>query len=287
MFPTPYTDDGAEEISMPVFSEASSSVVTEPPSLMREQERLYQGTRRPIPVSTIDWQSAMTSHFSPLHGLDFLQDVNQLIIQQTVELTDLMSSLESENRYTVKVPRGETIYYATESSTSFQRTCFGSSRAFIMRLYDPTQQEAIQFKRRLACGSCCSVFFYLQDLEVWIPPGEFIGKVAQNFNAQRPSFSIYNKQYDVIYKIEGPESAFGCHLSKNHNFQIFSSDGSTQIGSIIHQWDQVQVAYNLYMQLPGHEHNTRHKALLLGAAFLLEYMYFENAKRKSTCKCIC
>lgn len=73
-----------------------------------------------------------------------------------------MSNLASENRYTVKVPRGETIYYAAERSESFQRNCFGSSRAFTMRLYDPTQQEALHFKRRLACGSCCSLFCYLQ-----------------------------------------------------------------------------------------------------------------------------
>jgi hypothetical protein len=279
MFSTPENDTGVEE--------GSSPVISEPPSLTREQERLNQGTRRPIPVSTIDWQSSMTSHLSPLHGLDFLLDVNQLIIQQTVELTDLMSTLESENRYTVKVPRGETIFYATESSKSFQRTCFGSSRAFTMRLYDATQQEAIQFKRRLACGSCCSIFPYLQELEVWVPPGEFIGKVVQNINATKPSFSVYNKRYDVIYKVDGPDSAFGCLLNKNLNFQIFSNDGSTQIGSIIHQWDQVQVAYNLYMQLPGSENNSRHKALLLGAAFLLEYMYFESAKRKSSFRCIC
>ncbi|XP_044257430.1 phospholipid scramblase 1-like isoform X1 [Tribolium madens] len=287
MFPTGENDPSVEDISMPVFSEGSSPVVSEPPSLTREQERLNQGTRRPIPVSTIDWQTSMTSHFSPLHGLDFLKDVHQIIIQQTVELTDLMASLESENRYTVKVPRGETIYYATESSTSFQRTCFGSSRAFTMRLYDPTQQEAIQFRRRLACGSCCSVFFYLQDLEVWIPPGEYLGKITQKFNATKPCFVLYNKQMDIIYRIEGPESAFGCMWSKNHNFQIFTSDGLTQIGSIIHQWDQVQVAYNLYMQMPGQENNTRHKALLLGAAFLLEYMYFESAKKRKGCKCIC
>lgn len=73
----------------------------------------------------------------------------------------VLTNIESENRYTVKVPRGETLYYATENSTSFQRTCFGSSRAFNMRLYDQTQQEALHFKRRLACGSfgfCC----YLQ-----------------------------------------------------------------------------------------------------------------------------
>lgn len=52
-------------------------------------------TRRPIPVSTIDWQSSMTSHFSPLRGLDFLYDISQLIIQQTVELTDCMQVYKS------------------------------------------------------------------------------------------------------------------------------------------------------------------------------------------------
>lgn len=73
----------------------------------------------------------------------------------------MFNHVNSENRYTVKVPRGETLYYASESSTSFQRTCFGSSRSFSMRLYDQTQQEALHLKRRLACGSvsfCC----YLQ-----------------------------------------------------------------------------------------------------------------------------
>lgn len=72
-----------------------------------------------------------------------------------------MSSVSSECRYTVKIPRGDTIYFASESSESFQRTCFGSGRSFTMRLYDRAQQEVVQFKRRLACGSftfCC----YLQ-----------------------------------------------------------------------------------------------------------------------------
>lgn len=52
-------------------------------------------------------------------------------------------------------------------------------------------------------------------------------------------------------------------------FQIFSADGSTQVGSINYQWDQMQAAYYLCLQFPGQIADTRHKALLLGAAFLL------------------
>lgn len=88
-------------------------------------------------------------------------------------------------------------------------------------------------------------------------------------------------------------------------FQIFSADGSTQVGSINYQWDQMQASYYLCLQFPGQIADTRHKALLLGAAFLLvrklqtgkisnskhhtfqEYLYFEGAKKSGYCKCIC
>lgn len=63
----------------------------------------------------------------------------------------------TENRYTVKIAKrenSEAIYYATESSKSCHRTWFGSGRAFNMRLYDRSDQEAMMFKRHLGCGYC-------------------------------------------------------------------------------------------------------------------------------------
>lgn len=46
--------------------------------------------RKPIPVSTVDWQSTNTSQFLPIHSLDFLMGVDQLYIQQSIELNDCM-----------------------------------------------------------------------------------------------------------------------------------------------------------------------------------------------------
>nr|XP_023016377.1 phospholipid scramblase 2-like isoform X2 [Leptinotarsa decemlineata] len=262
--------------NMEEFSTFTEPVTNQPTSAG------FPGPRRPIPVSLIDQNLNRT--FAPLSGLDFLHDVNQLIIQQSIELADL-SSVSSENRYTIRNPRGDTIYYATESSDGCQRMCFGSGRDFSMRLYDKTQQETLLLKRRLACGTC-TFWCYLQKMEIWIPPGELLGTISQNMSFNmKPNFHVYNRHNELLYRIEGP-SSFGCLLGKAENFQIYNFDGSTQIGSIIYQWDQVQVSYNILLQMPSNIRETRYKALLMGSAFLLEYMFFESSK-KSRCHCSC
>ncbi|CAH1979373.1 unnamed protein product [Acanthoscelides obtectus] len=210
-------------------------------------------------------------------------DYPAVVIQQP--RTNVMS-VSSENRYTVKVPRGDTIYYATETSSAFQRTCFGSGRHFRLNLYDRTQQQSIQFVRRLACGTC-TFWCYLQKMEVWIPPGDYIGTIKQeiSFN-MTPNFGVYNKNDNLLYRIKGPPT-FGCLLGKAQNFQIYTHDGSTQIGSITHQWDQVKVSYNTFLQMPSNIQDNEIKALLIGSAFLLEYMFFLPSNKRLACRPLC
>lgn len=131
-----------------------------------------------------------------------------------------MANVDSENRYTIKVPQGETLYYASESSTNFQRFCFGPNRSFSMRLYDQTQQEAIQFRRRLAFGNC-SCWCYLQALEIWVPPGEMIGCVRQQMSTSTPVLFVYDESDSLSYCIEGPESFCSCvNNGKDKHFKV-------------------------------------------------------------------
>lgn len=51
--------------------------------------------------------------------------------------------------------------------------------------------------------------------------------------------------------------------------QIFSPDGTIQMGSIHYQWDQLLVGYNLCLTFPSRNTSSKEKALLLGATFLL------------------
>ncbi|KAF5294210.1 hypothetical protein FQA39_LY13458 [Lamprigera yunnana] len=267
------------DLGFPIFPE-EETITMQPTSATNTVAVI----RRPIPVSTIDWQTTNASQFIALQGLDFLVGAEQLHVQQTVELNDLLANVESENRYTIKVPQGETLYYASEISSSCERMCFGSTRSFIMSLYDQTQQEAIRFRRKLACGSCL-FWCYLQVLEVWIPTEEFVGTVKQQFSPSIPTFLVFNKDDDIIYRIEGPTVCACTSLGKDAHFKIYSPDGMTQVGSINHHWDQILVAYNLSIQFPGRSVDTRHKALLLGASFLLEYMYYQTSRLSRYCTC--
>lgn len=63
-------------------------------------------------------------------------------------------------------------------------------------------------------------------------------------------------------------------------FQVISIDGTHQMASLMHQWDNNLHDYVLLITFPT-EMSTKLKSLLLAAAFLLEYMYFKQVKRSS------
>ncbi|KAJ8885705.1 hypothetical protein PR048_011903 [Dryococelus australis] len=149
---------------------------------------------------TVDWRTTNATHVIPLSGLEFLDGIQQIYIQQTVELTDIgidvpiadfagktvkaltylpisgmghghvtndlfgvfavLSYIESENRYLLKIPRGgETLFVAAEKSSSFERQLVGSNRSFQIDFYDQSTQLAFYFSRNLRCSSficgCC------------------------------------------------------------------------------------------------------------------------------------
>ncbi|KDR21466.1 Phospholipid scramblase 2 [Zootermopsis nevadensis] len=216
----------------------------------------------------------------PPSGLDFLRGVNEVNIQQTVELVDILAYVESENRFEVKVPQGETLYIAAESSSQTQRMCCASNRGFEMRLYDQSRQEAIRLNRKLACSSwlfgCC-----LQELEVYSDVDLYTGSVIQEWTIAAPLFQLRNSSGQIIYRMTGPSSATTCCGSNYQaKFDILSPDCTNNVGSIVHAWDSLFSGYNLAVTFPTIEVTSEMKAVILGAAFLLEYMYFETSKRR-------
>lgn len=284
---TGFSSSQGSHISTREFVHSSSQhiITSQPLGTNGDVESSNPVNRRPIPISVIDRDNFTNTFHAPINGLDFMRNADQLIIQQNCDLTDLMA--DTENRYTVKIPareNAEAIYYATESSKSWHRMCFGSGRSFNMRLYDKTDQEAMSFKRRLACGYC-TFCCHLQKMEVWIPPGELVGTVSQRWQPFKTAFEVCNRHDQTLYVIEGPDS-FSC-FHKGQMFQIYTSDRLTQIGSIVQQWDPVSVRYQLLLQMPSSITDNRHKALLLGSAFLVEYMFFESNQKKLSLGCIC
>ncbi|XP_034831558.2 uncharacterized protein [Maniola hyperantus] len=255
-----------------------------PALVINIQPQSQEINRAELPVSTTDWQSNTTrGQFIPMHGLDFLIGVSSLQIQQTVELIELTATIESENRYIVKIPQGEALYIASEVSTPAQRCLCGTGRGFVMHLHDNTRQEALVMHRRLAAASCwfpCR----LQEMKVITPPGDYIGRIQQQWTWVVPFYLVRDVNDTVVYVLEGPISwKRSLQLSE---FKILTGDSLRQVGKICHGWDRELVSFTTNISYPAHAVQPKHKALILAAAFLLEYTYFERAKT-SCWRCNC
>ncbi|XP_061708216.1 uncharacterized protein LOC133518570 [Cydia pomonella] len=262
------------------------------PDLVISVQPRQNESRAELPVSTLDWRSTPRGQFIPVHGLDFLIGVSTLQIQQTVELDDLISRVDSENRYIVRVPNGESLYLASEVSSQTQRCLCGSGRAFVMHLHDNTRQEALQMQRRLAAASCCfpcrlqfAPRICLQEMKVITPPGDYIGRVQQQCTWVVPFYLVRDANDQVIFAVEGPAVMKRSALMLSE-FKIMTGDSLREVGKIAHGWDRELVSFTTTLSIPHNAVQPRHKALLLAASFLLEYTYFERAK-SSCLRCNC
>ncbi|KAG5863776.1 hypothetical protein JTB14_012922 [Gonioctena quinquepunctata] len=214
-------------------------------------------------------------------GLEYLTMIDQLLVHQKVEVLEALTGFETKNKFTVKNSLGQKVYYAVEDSDCLTRNCCGPLRPFDMNILDNYRNEIIHLHRPLACDSCCFPCC-LQSMEVSSPPGTIIGTVEQEWSIFCPSFAIKNGSGDTVLRIEGPLCTWS--ICGDVEFKIMSSDGSVQVGKISKQWsglaremftDTDYFGITFPMDL-----DVRMKAVMLGACFLIDAMFFENTKNE-------
>ncbi|OWK05761.1 hypothetical protein Celaphus_00013015 [Cervus elaphus hippelaphus] len=112
-------------------------------------------TSHPGEPTQVSWMPAPLPPLNCPPGLEYLTQIDQLLIHQQMELLEAMISYETNNRYEIKNGRGQRIYFAAEDTAVCTRLCCGSCRPFTMRIQDLKGQEVITLKRPLRCSSCC------------------------------------------------------------------------------------------------------------------------------------
>ncbi|CAN7996263.1 unnamed protein product [Ixodes pacificus] len=122
----------------------------------------------------------------------------------------------------------------------------------------------------------------MQRLEVSAPPGRPIGWVVQEWSILTPQFRVENAAGECVLRIEGPICTMS--ICGDVEFKVLSKDGSVEVGKISKQWagllkeaftDTDNFGISFPMDLDVHM-----KAVLLGALFLIDYMFFEKAGNK-------
>lgn len=211
-------------------------------------------------------------------GLDYLLQVDHLLIKQKVELMEALLGCEGRNKYKIYNGAGQEIYKAEEENDCCTRNCLGPNRPFDLEITDQQGNELIHLYRPLRCTSC---FFpcFLQVLEVYSPPGTLVGTVEQEWSILEPKYSVKDAEGNVVLRIEGPMCTFSI-CGRYVEFNVLTPDGSTEVGKISKQWpgllkeiftDADVFGINFPMDL-----DVRMKAVLLGAVFLIDFNFFEK-----------
>ncbi|KAL3290075.1 hypothetical protein HHI36_023444 [Cryptolaemus montrouzieri] len=228
------------------------------------------------------WMNRPQSSGNCPPGLEYLTMIDQLLVHQQVEILEVLTGFETENKFIVKNSLGQKIFYAAEVSDCCVRNCCGPSRPFDMRILDNFGTEVIHLHRPLACQSCCFPCC-LQSMEVFSPPGNLVGTVEQDWSLWCPSYSIKNQNGDTILKIDGPCCTFGCY--RDVEFKVMSADGSTEVGRISKQWSGLAREMFTDADFFGitfpMDLDVKMKAVMLGACFLIDAMFFEQRQNNN------
>lgn len=233
----------------------------------------------PVAVQPGGWMPIPVVQSDCPPGLEYLTQIDQLLIKQQVELLEAFTSFETNNKYKVQNSLGQQIYFAAEDTDCCTRQICGPSRPFDIQILDNMQREVIHLTRPLRCSSCCFPCC-LQELEVQSPPGNVVGYVAQKWSIFYPRFEILTATREPMLLIEGPFCQ--CNMCGDVEYKVLSNDGVTEVGKISKQWsglikEAFTDADNFGITFPM-DLDVKMKATMLGAAFLIDFMFFEETQ---------
>ena len=99
-----------------------------------------------------------------------------------------------------------------------------------------------------------------------------------------PQFVVEDQDGNVALRIEGPFCTFS--FCGDVEFKVMSPDGSTEVGKISKQWsgllkEAFTDADNFGISFPM-DLDVRMKAVLIGALFLIDFMFFEKKQNEES-----
>lgn len=223
-------------------------------------------------------------------GLEYLTQIDQILVHQQVELFEAFTNWETQNRYQIKNSLGQQIFFAHEESDTCHRQCCGPQRGFTMHITDNLNQEVMRIERQFKCcagwnccagSDCCAM-----EVEVQAPVGQTVGWVKQRASCLAPKYSILDAQQQEVLQVEGPVCICqGPCCTNDQEFKVFSADMAHDVGKISKQWSGFVKEYftkadNFGVSFPM-DLDVKIKSVMLGAVFLIDFQFFENQNRNN------
>ncbi len=195
--------------------------------------------------------------------MEKLGNANAIAVKQRKEWGEILTGFETRNKYEVFDENGNSLYFAAEEGNVLARLFLKPLRPFTMHIMNPDGRDALKGKRPFK--------FYFHEMSVYDSQDTFLGKIKREFAVFSREFSVTDAGNIEIYKIHGP-------FFHPWTFKILENGNET--GVILKKWsglgkEMFTDADNFNITFPPGA-DLKKKALLLGALFLIDMLYFEQ-----------
>jgi len=195
--------------------------------------------------------------------MDRLKNVPALIVQQKKEWGEILTGFETKNKYSIRDPQGNELYFAAEESNLLLRLFLKMLRPLTFHIVSKEGSKILKIKKPFR--------FYFHEVTIQDDHGKGMGRVRREFSLFKRNFTIFDAMGVEIYKITGPFlHPWTFHIVNNGN----------EVGKISKKWSGLGKelftdADNFSVEF-GSISDLNHKASLLGALFLIDLLYFES-----------
>ena len=200
-----------------------------------------------------------------------LAQADMLMVRQQKEWGEIVTGIETRNRYEVLTDKNGILMQVEEEGgsgiTVLTRMFLKSLRPFTMHLFSPQGALLYQIKRPFR--------FFFHEVEILKPNGTVLGTVKRRFSIIRRIYSVLDNQGHEMYELFGPLF---------HPWTFHIRKGITDLGQITKKWsgllkESFTDADNFGIVFPDNI-DANIKAVLLGAVFLIDFVHFEDSNNK-------
>ncbi|CAB3408750.1 unnamed protein product [Caenorhabditis bovis] len=270
----PHYYDGSEHFQMQPAITVQPGVPLPPGPLVQPQPVAVMPTIQEIPGVP--------------SGLEYLSYIEAILIHQIADILEMVSNWEISNRYVLKNSNGQQAFYAFEESEFCERQCCGPVRGFTMHIVDNFKREVLTLRRdfktaiAFGCGACACSRSCQNECTISSPSAGLLGTIRQRFECCQGDFVVMDSDGVEIFQIIGPCC---CQLlsCSDKKFNIRTMNNGN-IGAITKKWggfarELFTDADTFSVNFPK-DLDVKLKAVLLGATFLIDFMYFEEVKQR-------
>ncbi len=193
-----------------------------------------------------------------------LTDTDSLVVRQNKEMLEVLTDIETKNKYQVFDKLGQLLYTAMEEGGSLiLRLVLRALRPFEIFVRSQDGQTALRVEKPFR--------FFFHEINVYDKNDRLLGNVKRKFSILRRIYSVTGPSGQEEYLLFGP-------LLKPWTFQIM--EGEAEQGVITKKWSGLLKegftdADNFGVTFPQ-KWPVERKGLFLGAVFLIDFVHFEN-----------